>query len=69
MLASDRLGLLQVPAGHRCEAARRFAYQAGRNYNELISILRGLCAGVVETEDPYRDQDCPGNIKYSLQAQ
>eukprot|EP00969_Alexandrium_andersonii_P160621 7097238-Alexandrium_andersonii.AAC.1 len=35
-----KLALLQVPAPHRCEAARRYAWHAGRTYLERLNIFR-----------------------------
>eukprot|EP00969_Alexandrium_andersonii_P186200 8226316-Alexandrium_andersonii.AAC.1 len=63
--------LLQIPAGYRCEAARHFAYHAGRAYQERIGTLRKLCIRVVDAEDLYKDQECllyllPENIKRGL---
>eukprot|EP00969_Alexandrium_andersonii_P068269 3011085-Alexandrium_andersonii.AAC.1 len=43
LLMDAKLALLQVPAPHRCEAARRYAWHGGRTYLERLSILQKLC--------------------------
>eukprot|EP00969_Alexandrium_andersonii_P268385 11860377-Alexandrium_andersonii.AAC.1 len=53
-----KLALLHVPEPYRCEAVRHYAWQAGKTYQERLSILQRVCTGVLGVEDLYHDQDC-----------
>eukprot|EP00969_Alexandrium_andersonii_P205463 9078926-Alexandrium_andersonii.AAC.1 len=71
LLMDAEMALLHVPAPHRCEAARRYAWHAGRADQERLNIPRKVCSGVVDEADLHQDQDCllyllPSSIKGSL---